>query len=84
MLREATVAVAAVAISVSPPAVSMSQGATQQFIATVTGAFNTTVTWSATGGTISSSGVYAAPATAGTFRVISYLSAFFRGDQTTV
>ncbi len=42
---------------------------TQQFTATVTGTTNTAVTWSATGGSISSSGLYTAPSTAGTYTV---------------
>ena len=40
-----------------------------QFTATVTGATNTSVIWSATGGTISSSGLYTAGAAAGSFTV---------------
>jgi hypothetical protein len=42
---------------------------TQQFTATVTGTTNTAVTWSATGGSISSGGLYTAPSTAGTYTV---------------
>lgn len=59
----------AVGLSVSPTSVSLTAGGTQQFSATVTGTTNTAVTWSATGGTISSSGLYTAPATAGTYTV---------------
>jgi beta-glucanase (GH16 family) len=67
----ATVAVSApvIAVSVSPSSASLSTGGTQQFTATVTGTTNTGVTWSATGGTISSSGLYTAPSTAGTYTV---------------
>ncbi len=57
-----------VTISVAPMAVSVAAGNTQQFTATVTGASNTAVTWSIAGGasngSISSSGLYTAPATA--------------------
>src|SRR5690242_16213758 len=56
-------------ISVSPTSVSLQVGATQQFSATMAGLSSSTVTWTATGGTISSSGVYTAPSTAGSYTV---------------
>ena len=70
----------AVTITISPTAVTLNQGQTSQFTATVTNSSNTTVTWqvngvaggSATTGTISSSGLYTAPAsvtTGGTVNV---------------
>jgi hypothetical protein len=65
----ATVTVSAVAVSIAPGSASLPAGGTQQFTATVTGSSNTAVTWSATGGTISTSGLYTAPATAGTYTV---------------
>src|SRR5262249_28733940 len=53
----------AVSVSISPTSASLGQGGTQQFTATVTGTANSTVTWSLTGlGTLSSSGLYGAPA----------------------
>lgn len=58
-----------VVVTVSPTSASLSTGATQQFTATVTGTTNTAVTWTATGGTVSTSGLYTAPATAGTYTV---------------
>src|SRR3954454_9069660 len=58
-----------VAVSVTPGSASVQTGGTQQFTATVTGSTNTAVTWSATGGTIASSGLFTAPATAGTYSV---------------
>jgi hypothetical protein len=61
--------VVAVAVSLSPGSASLSTSATQQFTATVTGSSNAAVTWSATGGTISTGGLYTAPSTAGTFTV---------------
>ena len=64
-----TVTAQAVAVSVSPGTASLTPSATQQFTATVTGTTSTGVTWSATGGVVSSSGLYTAPATAGTFAV---------------
>ncbi len=62
---------AAVAVSLSPTAVSVQTGATQQFTATVTGSSNTAVNWqvngvaggSSTTGTISAAGLFTAPAT---------------------
>ncbi|HEV8600373.1 MAG TPA: Ig-like domain-containing protein, partial [Gemmatimonadales bacterium] len=62
-------------ISVSPATLSLAPGATQAFTATGTYSNGSTgspsVTWSATGGTISSAGVYTAGSVAGTFRVIA-------------
>ncbi len=64
-----TVTAPGVAVAVSPVTVSLTTGGTQQFTATVTGTSNMAVTWSASGGSISSSGLYTAPATAGTYTV---------------
>lgn len=50
-------------ISVSPSQVTLGPGGTQQFTATVGGTNNTAVTWSASQGTVSSTGLYTAPAT---------------------
>ena len=63
-----------VVVSVSPLTSNLQLGQTQQFSATVTGSSNTAVTWQAGGltggnssvGTINSSGLYTAPATANT------------------
>jgi len=63
-----TVSAPVVAVSLSPRSASLSVGATQQFTATVTGSSNTAVTWSVTGGNISS-GLYTAPSAAGTYTV---------------
>ena len=61
----------AIAVSVSPSSPSIQSGTTQQFTATVTGTTNTAVTWSASGGSISSTGLYNAPASAGTYSIIA-------------
>jgi hypothetical protein len=58
-----------VAIVIHPGSASVAAGAQQQFSATVTGSTNTSVTWTATGGTISSSGNYTAGNNGGTFSV---------------
>ncbi len=62
-------------VTVAPGTASLIVGATQQFSATVVGLAGTAVTWSVqegpSGGTISSSGVYAAPAAAGTYHVLA-------------
>src|SRR5256712_535098 len=68
--EQPTIASSEVAVSVDPPAVSLSVSQTQQFTATVTSTSNKNVTWDVNGvaggtaavGTISSSGLYTAPA----------------------
>jgi hypothetical protein len=59
------------AVTVEPEAVMLAPGATQQFTATVVavGTTNDEVTWTATGGTISASGLYAAGQNTGDFTV---------------
>ena len=57
-----TVTASAVNVSVSPASASLPVNATQTFTASVTGAANTAVSWSATAGTITAGGVYTAPA----------------------
>ena len=79
----------AVRVSISPTSVSMFTGTTQQFTAAVSGDANPAVTWSVNGildenstiGTISSSGLYAAPATipSGT---IAFVAATSTADPT--
>lgn len=64
--------VAAAGVSINPVTTSLSTGGSKSFTATVTGASNAAVTWSvvdAGGGSITTSGVYAAPSTAGTYHV---------------
>src|SRR6185437_14943704 len=53
---------APITVAVAPVQVQLKPGATQQFTATVKNASNTAVTWSANG-TISTAGLYTAPAT---------------------
>jgi hypothetical protein len=63
-----------VAVVVAPATTLLQTGLTAGFTATVTGATDTTVTWSvaeASGGTVSSSGQYTAPNTAGTYHVVA-------------
>ena len=72
----ATVIIATpVQVSVTPASVSLQPGQTQQFNAAVTGTANTAVTWTATGGTISASGLYTAGQSAGSFAVTATLVA---------
>ena len=60
----ATVSLAAETISINPTSASLAAGGSQQFSATVSGASDTSVTWSVSGpGSISNSGLYSAPAT---------------------
>lgn len=58
-----------VSVVISPTSASILTNGSQQFDATVSGSSNTAVTWSATGGSVSSSGLYTAPSTAGTYTV---------------
>jgi len=73
----ATFTVAALGVSVSPSSATVPVGAVQTFGATVSGGGS--VTWSvqegAAGGTITSAGIYTAPATAGTYHVVATNSA---------
>ena len=60
-----------VTLTVSPASATIASGATQQLSATVHGSTNTQVRWSASAGTVSTSGLFTAPtvSTAGTARV---------------
>lgn len=62
-------------ITISPTASSLLVGAQQQFLASVTGTTSTGVIWSASAGTITSTGKYTAPATAGTYTIKAVSSA---------
>lgn len=59
----------AVGVTISPTSATIAASQTQQFTVTVTGTTNNAVTWSASGGTVSSSGLYTAPATSGAYTV---------------
>ena len=61
-------------VSVTPPQASLFTGRQQQFSALVAGTDNTAVNWSvapANGGSVTSTGIYTAPSTPGTFQVIA-------------
>jgi hypothetical protein len=64
-----------VAITVSPASGAVDGCQTLQFTATVTGSTNTAATWGvqegAAGGTVSTSGLYTAPANPGTYHVVA-------------
>ena len=64
-----------VVVTINPTSANVSPGATQQFTSTVTGDCNLANTWSveegASGGSITSTGLYTAPALGGTFHVRS-------------
>ena len=70
------VAVVPVAVTVSPASVSLGAGQQRQFSATVTGSTNTAVTWSLSSpiGSISTSGLYTAPATITTAQTVSAIA----------
>ena len=48
-------------VSISPASVTLASGHKQQFTASVTGTSNTAVTWTASAGSIDSTGLYSAP-----------------------
>ena len=50
-----------ISVSISPTSATIPSGGTKQFTASVTGTTNTAVTWSASVGTVSTSGFYTAP-----------------------
>jgi hypothetical protein len=58
-----------IAVSVAPTSATLLTGRQQQFSAMITGTTNTAITWSISGGTVSSSGLYTAPSAAGTYTV---------------
>ncbi len=75
--KSASAAVSVISMTISPQTASLTPLGTQQFTATVQGTTNTSVTWSVDGvsggnntvGTVSSAGLYTAPATMGTHTV---------------
>jgi uncharacterized protein YjdB len=73
--KQKTLTVQVVSVTMSPPSLSLFAGRTQQFTATVSGATDPSVTWSlqegAAAGSINSSGLYIAPAAAGTFHIVA-------------
>lgn len=62
-------AVDGIQVAVTPSVVTLPAGATTQFTAQVSGTSNQNVNWTATGGTISATGLYTAGSVAGTFSV---------------
>ncbi len=64
-----------ISVTLSPTTSSLLSGKQKLFTTTVTGTANTAVTWSiqegAAGGTVSSTGLYTAPVTAGTYHVVA-------------
>jgi hypothetical protein len=58
-----------ISISVSPVTASVQSGGQQQFTAYLSNTSNTAVTWSASGGTLATSGLFTAPIAAGTYTV---------------
>ena len=75
-------------VVVTPATVSLAARATQQF--TAVGKMSdgsttaVTVTWSATGGTVSTSGLYKAGTTAGTYRVIAVQQGGTKADTSAI
>lgn len=63
--------VSQISVAISPSSASLQTGGQQQFNASVSGTSNTAVTWSASGGTVSSAGLYTAPSTPGTYKLMA-------------
>ena len=61
--------IAAVRVRVDPATATLAPGGTQQFTATVEGSHDTSVRWTANGGTISNTGFFTAGSAPGTFNV---------------
>ena len=76
------------AVEVTPATASVAAGATQQFSAVGRMSDNSTasvtVTWSATGGTVSTGGLYTAGTTAGSYRVIAVQQGGTKADTSAV
>jgi hypothetical protein len=64
-----------ISISVSPGTASLQGGSQQQFTAMISGTSNTAVTWTASSGIITTSGLYTAPTTTGTYTVMAVSAA---------
>ncbi|WP_243303689.1 hypothetical protein [Geothrix oryzisoli] len=64
-----TITVVTPGVILSPTSAALAPGAAQQFTASTVGLSNTAVTWSCSGGSVSTSGLYTAPSTAGTYTV---------------
>ena len=67
---------AAISITVNPSTSTVAPGATIQFTATVTNTSNTAVTWAASSGSISSTGLFTAPNQLGTVTITATSGAF--------
>ncbi|MBI3132210.1 MAG: hypothetical protein HYZ13_12895 [Acidobacteria bacterium] len=59
----------AITIDLSPTSVQLKKGGTMAFNAVVSGATNSAITWTTTGGAVTADGQYTAPAQFGTFKV---------------
>ena len=81
----ATVTVRDVVVAVSPKTATLQVGITKQFQVLVTGTAVQTVSWTTTGGTVSATGLYTAPATAGAYAVTATSAAnSLKSDAATV
>ncbi|HKP27766.1 MAG TPA: hypothetical protein VJU15_00090, partial [Gemmatimonadales bacterium] len=75
-------------ISLTPATTSLQTGGTRQFSVAATWSDGSTaspaLTWSTTSGTVSSSGLYTAPGTAGTYKVIAKVTGGTKADTSVV
>ena len=70
-----------ISIAISPASASLQAGASQQFSATVQGTSNTAASWSASAGTISSSGLFTAPQVSATTSITITATSAASGAQ---
>ena len=84
----APAASSSVSVVINPPTATVPEGGSLSFLATVNGVADTSVTWSvqggATWGSITSSGVYTAPNTLGTYSVVATSVADARASASAV
>ena len=73
-----------VSVTVSPTSASAQTGQQMQFTSTVSGTTNTAVTWTASGGTVSTNGQYTAPSSAGTYTVTATSAADYTKSASAV
>jgi hypothetical protein len=73
-------------VAITPPAATVQPGAILQFMAQVSGSSNQAVTWSVTAGSgsITSAGLYTAPATNGLFSIVATSSANTNSNATAI
>ena len=73
--KSATITVAVITFGIDPPSASLAAGGTQQFYAGPISTLSFSILEGSAGGTVTSGGLYTAPAVAGTYHVVATLNA---------